>query len=86
MIEKKQDKVGAKVKFDIDTQKEVAKIGMTASLAVLVATSFNLKPKISKQLHVISGATLVGFSFWHHMLYQNKTDTKNKNKKLSAKK
>lgn len=54
----------------LDTKKEIAKIGMTASLGTLVVTSFNLKSKTSKTLHVVSGATLVGFSLWHHFLYQ----------------
>lgn len=54
----------------VDTKKEIAKIGMTASLGVVVATSFYLKNKLSKRLHVGAGAALVGFSLWHHFLYK----------------
>ncbi len=65
----------------LDTKKEIAKIGMTASLGTLVVTSLNLKTKTSKTLHVLSGATLVGFSLWHHFLYQ--PEKKDKKKLLS---
>lgn len=68
----------------IDTQKEIAKIGMTASIGTLVVTSFNLRSKTSKVLHTVSGATLVGFSLWHHFLYQ--PDKKTKTKELIAQK
>ncbi len=54
----------------LDTKKEIAKIGMTASLGTLVVTSFDLKSKTSKLLHSFSGATLLGFSLWHHFLYK----------------
>ena len=56
--------------WDLETKKEVAKIGMSASLAVVVGTSFAMKSKAMKTLHVGAGIALVGFSFWHHMLYQ----------------
>lgn len=56
--------------WDLDTKKEVAKIGMTASMAIVVGTSFGMKSKVMKQLHVGAGVALVGFSLWHHMLYQ----------------
>ncbi len=54
----------------LDTKKEIAKIGMTASLGALVVTSFDMKSKTSKTIHSVAGATLVGFSLWHHFLYQ----------------
>jgi len=57
-------------KLDLDTKKELAKIGMTASLGITVATSFYMKNKTMKNLHIGAGVALVGFSFWHHMLYQ----------------
>lgn len=66
LTEKRKEAKGV----SIDTKKEIAKIGMTASLAVVVGTSFYLKNKLSKRLHVGAGAALVGFSFWHHLLYQ----------------
>jgi hypothetical protein len=55
--------------IDLDTQKEIAKIGMTASMGITVATSFYMKNKFMKNLHIGAGVALVGFSFWHHMLY-----------------
>lgn len=57
-------------KIDLDTQKEIAKIGMTASMGITVATSFNMKGKVMKNLHIGAGVALVGFSLWHHLLYQ----------------
>lgn len=66
----------------LDTKKQIAKIGMTASIGTLVITSFNLKSNTSKFLHRLSGATLVGFSLWHHYLYQ--PEKKQKNKKISS--
>ncbi len=66
----------------LDTKKEIAKIGMTASLGVLVATSFKMKSKTSKFLHNLSGATLVGFSLWHHYLYQPEKKDKSKKVKM----
>lgn len=69
--------------IDLDTKKEIAKIGMTASMGITVATSFYMKNKLMKNLHIGAGVALVGFSFWHHMLYQ---PDKNKQKpKLQAK-
>jgi|GEM_PF-134292 len=56
--------------WDLDTKKEVAKIGMTASMAIVVGTSFGMKSKVMKNLHIGAGVALVGFSLWHHMLYQ----------------
>lgn len=56
--------------LDLDTKKELAKIGMTASMGITVATAFYMKNKFIKNLHVVAGTALVGFSLWHHMLYQ----------------
>jgi len=56
--------------IDLETKKEIAKIGMTASMGVTVATSFYMKNRFMKNLHIGAGVALVGFSFWHHMLYQ----------------
>lgn len=57
-------------RIDRDTQKEIAKIGMTASMGITVATSFAMKNRLMKNLHVGAGMALVGFSLWHHLLYQ----------------
>lgn len=54
----------------IDAKKELAKVGMVTSMAVVVGSAFFLKRKMGKEAHVISGALLVGFSIWHHLLYQ----------------
>ncbi|MCV6608059.1 MAG: hypothetical protein OIF32_07605 [Campylobacterales bacterium] len=77
MIEKNKNEktkeskpIAAYKTIDLDTKKELAKIGMTASLGITVATSFNMKNKLMKNLHVGAGFALVGFSLWHHMLYQ----------------
>jgi len=59
-----------RVQWDLDTKKEVAKIGMTASMVAVVATSFAMKSKTMKNIHIGAGAALVGFSLWHHFLYQ----------------
>jgi hypothetical protein len=49
-----------------------AKIGMSISLGALVATG--LLPGVrSRHLHIWSGLALVGFSIWHHSLYQPRT-------------
>ena len=74
LIEKK----GKILTLDLDTKKEIAKIGMTASLGVVTATSFYMKNKFMKNLHIGSGVALIGFSFWHHMLYQPEKKEKQK--------
>ena len=65
---KKEEKESFKI--DLDTKKEIAKIGMTASLGITVATSFYMKNRLAKRVHVVAGAALIGFSLWHHLLYQ----------------
>lgn len=69
LIKKERKLVNIKT-WDLETKKEVAKIGMTASMAIVVGTSFGMKSKIMKNLHIGAGVALVGFSLWHHMLYQ----------------
>lgn len=59
-----------RVQWDLETKKEVAKIGMTASMVAVVATSFAMNSKTMKNIHIGAGAALVGFSLWHHFLYQ----------------
>jgi len=78
---KEKERDGQKKKLprlDLDTKKEIAKIAMTVSLGVTVVTSFSMKNKTMKTLHTVAGAALVGFSLWHHLLYQ--PDKKEKNK------
>lgn len=69
--------------IDLDTKKEIAKIGMTASMGITVATSFYMKNKFMKNLHIGAGVALVGFSFWHHMLYQPTDKTKKTKEKTT---
>lgn len=57
--------------LDLETKKEIAKIGMTATLGVTVVTAPFLKGnKTMKYIHTGAGVMLVGFSLWHHLLYQ----------------
>ena len=77
LIEKKERVLN----LDLDTKKEIAKIGMTASLGIVTATSFYMKNDLIKNLHIGSGVALIGFSFWHHMLYQS--DKKEKSLSVS---
>ena len=58
-------------KISLEDKKKYAKTGMTVSLGVLAVTGF-MQGKGPKALHVWSGAALIGFSMWHHMLYQPK--------------
>lgn len=73
------NKGGIFSQIDLDTKKEIAKIGMTASMGITVATSFYMKNKFMKNLHIGAGVALVGFSFWHHMLYQPNDKSKKVN-------
>ena len=69
-LTKKELKLPSFKTWDLDTKKEAAKIGMTASMAIVIGTSFGMKSKVMKNLHIGAGVALVGFSLWHHMLYQ----------------
>ncbi|MFK2822544.1 hypothetical protein ACH5BK_06130 [Arcobacter sp. YIC-80] len=69
-------------KLDLEVKKEVAKIGMTATLGATVVTSMFMKNKLAKKTHVIAGAAFCGFALWHHLLYQ----PENKQKKKLVKK
>ena len=65
--------------FDLELQKEVAKIGMTATLGATVVTSMFMKNKLAKNTHIVAGVSFCGFALWHHMLYQPKKSQKNEN-------
>lgn len=57
--------------FDPEAKKEWAKIGMTACLGVAVFTApFLRRNRLLRKVHTGAGALLVGFSLWHHQLYQ----------------
>ena len=64
--------------LDLEVKKEVAKIGMTATLGATVVTSMFMKNKVMKKTHVYAGVAFVGFALWHHSLY---TPSKKKNQK-----
>lgn len=81
----KKETKGLNISFDLDTKKEIAKIGMTASLGIVTATSFYMKNNFMKNLHIGSGVALIGFSFWHHMLYQPDKKDQNKPLKITVK-
>ena len=57
--------------LDIKTKRDIAKYGMAVSMGTLLITGF-MKGKGSTALHVGSGLTLIGFSYWHYSLYQSK--------------
>lgn len=69
------------MKFDLELQKEAAKIGMTATLGATVVTSMYMKNSIAKKTHVVAGVAFCGFALWHHMLYQPKKSKQIKNSK-----
>ncbi len=70
--------VKKKYSLDLDTKRELAKIGMTASMGITVATGFYMKNRFMKHLHVAAGVALVGFSIWHHTLYKKPSKKKSK--------
>ena len=55
----------------VESKKEFAKLGMSASLLVCVGSAF-FKGNVARNLHIASGVALVGFSIWHHSLYEKK--------------
>ncbi|MBM9612840.1 hypothetical protein JWJ90_00910 [Desulfobulbus rhabdoformis] len=58
-------------KLDRETKKEIAKIGMTATLGITVITApFLKRNRLMKNLHTGAGVALVAFSLWHQFLYQ----------------
>ena len=76
MKEEKKEMREQKI-FDLELQKEVAKIGMTATLGATVVTSMFMKNKLAKNTHIVAGVAFCGFALWHHMLYQPKKSQKN---------
>lgn len=55
----------------VESKKEFAKLGMSASLLVCVGSAF-FKGNVARNLHIASGVALVGFSIWHHSLYEKR--------------
>lgn len=72
-------------KIDNEVKKEMAKIGMTATLGATVVTAPFLKGnKLMKNVHTGAGVLLVGFSLWHHLLYQADKKKKITKEKVTA--
>ena len=72
----------AKLTRYLERVKEVAKIGMSATLGAPVVTSMFMKNKIAKNTHIIAGVAFCGFALWHHMLYQPKKSKKENEKNI----
>jgi len=66
------------MKVDLEVKKEIAKIGMTATLGATVVTSMFMKNKVAKKTHIVAGAAFCGFALWHHMLYKPTDKAKKK--------
>lgn len=66
----KDNKV-TKKKIDSTQKRTIAKYGMALSMGVLVTTGL-MDSKKSRALHLVSGASLIGFSVWHYSLYPSK--------------
>lgn len=69
------------MELDKEVQKEIAKVGMTATLGATVITSMFMKNKTAKKVHIGAGVAFCGFALWHVVLYEPK---KSSNKKLST--
>jgi len=55
--------------LDLETKKEIAKIGMAVTLGVATVTAPFLKGnRLMKNLHTGAGVALVAFGLWHHFL------------------
>ncbi|MGX3097826.1 hypothetical protein [Helicobacter sp. 23-1046] len=61
----------AELLTSVESKREFAKLGMSASLLVCVGSAF-FKGNFARNLHIASGVALVGFSIWHHSLYEKK--------------
>lgn len=58
----------AEIFASVESKREFAKLGMSASLLICVGSAF-FKGNFARNLHIASGVALVGFSIWHHSLY-----------------
>ena len=70
----KQNTPIKEVSMPIADQREWAKIGMVASMGVLVATGF--MGRKGRNLHIGAGLALIGCSYWHYRLYQPKSPSR----------
>jgi hypothetical protein len=53
----------------MESKRNMAKLGMSVSLGSLVVTGL-MRGRGARTIHIWSGLALVGFSVWHHTLYQ----------------
>jgi len=74
-----------KAKTNLETKKELAKIGMSVSMGLTVLSSFSMKSKTMKNIHLGAGFALVGFSFWHYALYEKDKPSKRAKSKKQEK-
>jgi hypothetical protein len=58
----------------VKEQRELAKVGMVASMGTLLVTGF--MGRKASRLHIGAGLAMIGFSYWHYRLYQPKTPLK----------
>jgi hypothetical protein len=72
--------------IDLEVQKEIAKVGMTVSMGITVATAFKMKSRKVKNLHVGAGVALIGFSLWHHLLYGTRKRSEKKDETIEMEK
>lgn len=72
------------MKFDKELQRETAKMGMTSTLGITVATSMFMKNKAAKKAHVYAGVAFCGFTLWHTLLYDSKKKANEEKKELKT--
>ena len=70
--DERKEKVLSKV--SLEQKREIAKIGMSASLLLTAGSALFLRNKTAKAVHTIAGVALVGFSLWHASLYPKTKD------------
>ncbi len=58
----------------VKDQRELAKVGMVASMGTLLVTGF--MGREASRLHIGSGLALIGFSYWHYRLYHTKSSSR----------
>lgn len=62
--------------ISLDDKKEYVKVGLSASLAATVISSFFLRNNTARLIHIGAGVALAGLSLWHHLLYEPKKKEK----------
>ncbi len=53
----------------LKNKRNIAKAGMTVSIAALFVSGFYRKGYNYKTVHTVSGFALAGFAIWHNTLY-----------------